>query len=505
MNKHSNQSGWTRQSGYIWAMLGSAVGFANILSFSAQCYKNGGGAFLIPFIMALFILGLPMLLLEGVIGQKFGLPLASAYGKVTGNSGRFFGWIAVLACVTIGAFYMMLTGYSVIYTYYMGAGVITGDAGVFFKDIFLQDSGSLTSWGKFSTPIFVSTLVVALFSWFVLIRKIQSGVERICSFFLPLLTAIVLLLAISVCFLPGATIGFINYLKPDFSRLSDVGLWRDVFGQLFFSFSLGLGIVTGYSRHTKSSMSISRAMCWVALGDFMISFIAGFAIFGCVGYMSEMKGIPFSEIVQTDSMFEMGFIIFPQIFQIFGDVVSRILGPLFFFCIFIAGVTGVFSIVESVAGNIEVEFKKTRPVAVSLALGLMAILALPFCMGNGTHILEALEPMVMGYNMLIGGIVEILFFLYLSKQIKDDRIWFKGNGIVRSWAFLSLRTVGLGVLVVIFVSSIFYEFQGGVSLSMALRWSWFTIVALAAFFLSKKKIVIADEVSKDADLLAKAS
>src|SRR5262245_60543333 len=108
---------WKNQAGYIWSLLGSAVGFGTVLSFSALCYKNGGGAFLIPYIMALFIFGIPLLLLEGIIGDTWKLPLVSSYGKAIGPYGKILGWLAVLACTTIGAFYIVLTGYSVAYTY----------------------------------------------------------------------------------------------------------------------------------------------------------------------------------------------------------------------------------------------------------------------------------------------------------------------------------------------------------------------------------------------------
>jgi neurotransmitter:Na+ symporter, NSS family len=97
----SSDSSWKSQSGYIWSMLGSAVGFANVLSFSAQAYKNGGGAFLIPYFAALFILGIPLLLLEGLVGSKWKKPIVSAYGNVCGRRGKMLGWLAVLACSTI--------------------------------------------------------------------------------------------------------------------------------------------------------------------------------------------------------------------------------------------------------------------------------------------------------------------------------------------------------------------------------------------------------------------
>src|SRR5581483_10475399 len=96
------KSGWKGMSGYVWSLIGSAVGFANVLSFSAKAYFYGGGAFLVPFIIATAIIGIPLLCLEGIIGQHFNAPLVSAYNKVAGRIGKFFGWLAVMAVTTIG-------------------------------------------------------------------------------------------------------------------------------------------------------------------------------------------------------------------------------------------------------------------------------------------------------------------------------------------------------------------------------------------------------------------
>ena len=130
------RSTWKRESGFIWSMLGSAIGFANLLSFSAQCYKNGGGAFLIPFIAAIAVLGLPMLFLEATIGHRMRLPIVSAFGRVVGNKGKFFGWLSVVAVATIGMFYIVLTGYSISYAYFSGSGMIPTDTATFFKSTF---------------------------------------------------------------------------------------------------------------------------------------------------------------------------------------------------------------------------------------------------------------------------------------------------------------------------------------------------------------------------------
>ncbi|MCP5469634.1 MAG: sodium-dependent transporter [Chlamydiales bacterium] len=479
------QDTWSKETGYIWSLIGSAVGFANILSFSALCYRNGGGAFLIPYIIAHVVVGLPMLFLEGLVGQKTKLPIVSAMGNVAGSRGKMLGWLAVFSCATIGGFYMVLTGFSVAYTYFSASGAIGADSAYFFKNVFLHDSGSLTHAGGIATAVLLSTLVVAGFAWAVLARNIRSGVEKLCSLFLPLLAVMIIVFSVATLFLPGSLEGIKHFLIPDFSRLADWTLWRDVFGQVFFSLSLGLGIVTGYSRHNPKSFSIPRAMVRVAFGDFLISFISGLAIFGCIGFMSMKSGVGISSLIPSDSAFEIGFVIFPTILAQFGTIAARIVGPLFFFCIFIAGVTGVFSIAESVAGNIEIEFNKGRKTSVAIAMALITALAIPFCLGNGQHIIGAMAPMVLGNTMLIGGIAEILLFLMLSSVIGKDALWFKGAK--RTLAFQSLKFVVLPLLALTFLGAIYQEFATGFHIPELVRWSWLVIALAFAGFLAYRK------------------
>ena len=497
MSELGKQDTWSKETGYIWSMIGSAVGFANVLSFSALCYKNGGGAFLIPYVIAHLLIGLPLLFLEGIVGQRTKLPIVSAMGNAAGSKGKMVGWLAVLTCATIGGFYMVLTGFSVAYTYFAASGTISADTTHFFKDTFLNDSGSLTQFGGLAVGVLISILVVAAFAWAVLARNIRSGIEKLCSVFLPMLAVIVVLFSIATFFLPGSLEGVRQYLVPDFSRLASWTLWRDVFGQVFFSLSLGLGIVTGYARHNPESFSIPRAMAKVALGDFLISFIAGLAIFGCIGFMSSSSGVAFSDLVTTDSAFEIGFVIFPMILQQFGDVVARIVGPLFFFCVFIAGITGVFSIVESVAGNFEIEFNKSRKGAVGLAMALVTACAFPFCFGNGQHMIGAMAPMVLGNAMLLGGICEIVIFLMFSKVIGSESIWFSGTR--RSLPYYSLKFVVLPLLSISLLGALYQEIQIGFGMAELVRWSWLALVLVTSSILSRTKApyTLATEASAD--------
>lgn len=220
-NQNISDTTWKSQAGFIWSLIGSAVGFANILSFSAQVYKNGGGAFLIPYCMALFVLGVPLLILEGIIGYQIKSPLVSAYGSVLGRTGKALGSLAVLACLSIGGFYIVLTGYSLAYTYFSAVHAIPEDSKSFFVNSFLKTTSSIKDFGEISIPIFISTIAVAVVTWFVLARNVRDGIERICTIFMPLLVVIMTTFAIIVGFLPGGVDGWIYYLEPDFTKLFD--------------------------------------------------------------------------------------------------------------------------------------------------------------------------------------------------------------------------------------------------------------------------------------------
>lgn len=481
-HQNTPETTWKSQGGFVWSLIGSAVGFANILSFSAQVYKNGGGAFLIPYCMALFLLGVPLLILEGVIGFRFKSPLVTAYAKACGNPGKILGWLAVLACLSIGGFYIVLTGYSLAYTYFSALNAIPHDSKTFFLKTFLKATDNIADFGELSYPILLSTLAVGLLSWFVLVRNVRDGIEKVCSLFMPLLAVIMLIFAVIVSFLPGGIEGWIYYLRPDFSKLLNPSLWRDVFGQLFFSLSLGLGIIVGYSRHTGQATNIPRAMLYVALGDFAVSFISGAAIFGCIAHISHVQQVPFASILTTDSTFEIGFIIFPQMLKFFGPVVAQWIGIVFFFCIFIAGITGLFSIIESIAGNFEVEFRTSRQRAVTLAILALTLFAVLFCMGNASHLIDALVPMVLGTNMLIGGLGLIFAFQYASPEIKNDLIWKNGNKL--SFYALCLRYLAPILLMIILIGNLANEFES-FNFVKGIRWIWLLSALILSFLLTR--------------------
>lgn len=481
---HDCNNTWRTQAGYIWSMIGSAVGFANILSFSAHAYKNGGGAFLIPYFFALLALGIPFLILEGWIGKRYQASLVTAYAQAMGERGKFLGWLSVIACFTIGAFYIVLTGYSVAYVFFAASGAIPEDTKTFFFRDFLHATGGLSEWGGFSVAIFVSTVIVSTVSYFVLARNVKDGVEKISLIFMPLLFVIMCLFAVTALSLPGGFEGMGYFLTPDFSRLQDPALWRDIFGQLFFSLSLGLGIIVGYSRHAKESQNIVKAMFLVAMGDFFVSFVSGVAIFGFLSHISQTTHVPFGEIMSSDSIFDIGFVLFPKILHTFGPVISAVAGTIFFFSVFIAGITGVFSIIESIAGNVEEAFSISRRAAVAFVAASMTMLSVFFCMGNGIFVIDAIAPMVLGTSMLIAALCQVLVFVFFSKEFKEDFGPSQAGGL--AYFKFCIKTLSPCLITLILACNLLEEIGGGGE-SYMVRWVWLIAAVAMSWGLSKVK------------------
>jgi NSS family neurotransmitter:Na+ symporter len=180
----------------------------------------------------------------------------------------------------------------------------------------------------------------------------------------------------------------------------------------------------------------------------------------------------------------MGFVIFPTILKMFGSGAYRIVGPLFFFNVFIAGITGVFSIIEACAGNIEIEFGTTRRRAVTIATCIMTFLATIFCFGNGQYIIGAIDPMVAGFNMLISGISQIIVFMWMNKALDNHPIWFSVSG-QRTYFYYAVKYIIPLILGFVFISSLFEEIQAGFGWASALRWSWFIGAVLLAMVFSR--------------------
>lgn len=241
---------WGSNLSFILAMIGSAVGLGNIWRFSYVLYDNGGGAFYIPYLVAILVIAIPFLILEYGVGYNFKSSFAKAI-KTIDSKWEFLGWFLPLAVFIIMVYYSVLIGWDGIYfvlSFTKGWG---SNPNNFFLNTLLQNSDSPLGLFNFIPVIAIAILIGWLIFWFISHKDLESGIGRISKFLVPLLFIIMIFIVIVSLSLPGASIGLAELYHPDWYRLSDFGIWMEAFGQVIFSLSIGMSVAFTYASYTK--------------------------------------------------------------------------------------------------------------------------------------------------------------------------------------------------------------------------------------------------------------
>ncbi|QXC34316.1 sodium-dependent transporter [Aeromonas sp. FDAARGOS 1407] len=265
------QSQWSSRLGYILAAAGSAVGIGAIWKFPYVTATNGGGAFLLVFLLFSFTLGVIVLMGETLLGSMSRCGVVGAFSELLGKRWRWVGVMGILCTLLIFSFYSVVGGWTLGYTGMAISGQLNqGDAAALTARF--NDYVSNGTW-----PILTHLLFAAL-TWIVVQGGIQRGVERTLRWMMPALFLMILMLVAFGLTLPNAMAGVRHFLMPDFSKLGMSGV-LDAMGLAFFSLSIGLGIHTTYGAYLPSSEGVGRSSLWVVLLASMIAVLAGLMIF----------------------------------------------------------------------------------------------------------------------------------------------------------------------------------------------------------------------------------
>lgn len=363
--------------GLIAATVGSAVGLGNIWRFPAETQEGGGAAFLIIYIGCIFILGIPVMLSEFVLGRS---GQSDAVGSLR-NIGAGKGWQtvgawAILASYLILSFYMVVSGWALEYFMQSVSGNLfpaegsTLELGSHFTNKmneFITDSYS---------PL-ISTFIIIGLNIAILIAGVQKGIERLSNIAMPILFIIlVILLGVSLS-LPGAVDGVSFFLKPDFSKVS-TATFINAIGQAFFSLSLGMGVLITYASYFPKSTKLTKTAFTVSMLDLFVSVMMGLIIFPAVtsfGLAGEsLRGAT------------LVFVTLPEVFA--NMPATQLWSTLFFLLLTIAAVTSTVSIAEVSIAFICEHFKVKRWKSVLIVL--IPLLALSsvcsLSMGPWSHI-----------------------------------------------------------------------------------------------------------------------
>lgn len=390
---------WGSKLGVILAVAGSAVGLGNFLRFPAKAVLNGGGAFMVPYFVAFLLLGIPLMWVEWTLGRMGGQrghgTAPGMFDKLDGAGrwAKYLGVIGVLGPFVILIYYMYIESWTLAYAWYSFTGHLPFGAGQAEMKSFLSGYQGLAQNQYFQGlgPALLFFGLTFLANFYFIYRGVQGGIEKLSKYGMPVLVVIGLLLTARVLTLGAPdpacpelsvknALGFC--WNPDFSRLGDARVWIEAAGQIFFTLSVGIGVILTYASYLRKhddvtlsglTASATNEFCEVILGGSIVIPAAFIFLGGAAGALAAAQG----------GTFNLGFVTMPMIF---GKVPAGFLfSGLWFVLLFIAGITSSVSLIQPAVSFLEDELKWPRKKSV-LALGAVSLLGcLPaiFFLGHG--------------------------------------------------------------------------------------------------------------------------
>jgi len=398
---------WRSRFAFIMATIGSAVGLGNIWRFPYVCYQNGGGAFLIPYMIALFSVGIPLLIVEFGVGQWFQSAAPRSFSLVN-KKWAWVGWWAIIAAFIISIYYAVIMAWCLSYLSHSFSLAWGTDASTFFHD-FLGKTSSPFVIGELNLQIVFALLFVWTAIYLILYKGVKS-IEWVLTATVPLPTILLLVLVVRGVTLPGAMEGLEFYLAPNFAKLASPSVWLAAYAQVFFSLSLAQGIMIVYASYLRKRSDITNSAIITALADGGIAFLAGFAVFSVLGYLSYTTGVPVSEA--AGSSIGLAFITYPTaISQL--PVAASLFGVIFFLMLLTFGIDSAFSMIESVSEGMmgKPGLSKQKITFVLCALGF--VVSVPLATGAGSYWVDIADHFISNFCLVFVGLMECIVFGYV--------------------------------------------------------------------------------------------
>ncbi len=481
----ANRDQWNSQIGFLFAAVGSAVGLGNIWRFSYMAYEHGGGAFLIPYVVALLTCGIPLLVLEFGLGHERTGSAPLAFAKIN-RKAEFFGWWPVtFVMFGIVLYYCVIVAWCLNYCIYSLSFAWGSDPNTFFFKEFLKLPKTPVEVGGINMKILLSTAAIWFLNWLIVFRGIGKGIELANKIFMPLLFFLTLFLVFWALTLDGSLDGVIAYLKPDFQKISSIGVWIDAYSQIFFSLSLGFGIMIAYASYLPRQADISRNAIWTATMDSLFAIVAGLGVFAVLGFMAHAKGLPISKVV-TESI-GLAFVAYPQALSIMPG--GNFFGVIFFLSLVVAGLSSSISILEAFNSAVMDKFNLARGFVVSAVCALGFLGSLIFTTNAGLYWLDIVDHFITHYGLVVVGIAECIIGAWIfdvgrlrrhinkTSSIKMPRIL---DNIIRFFVPAILIIIVIGDIVAEFKAP--YGNYPWFSLAMiGINWMLFSVIVAAVF------------------------
>lgn len=490
---------WSSKLGFLLAAIGSAVGLGNIWRFSYMVHEHGGGAFLIPYIAALIVAGISLMILEYALGHRERGAPPLCFARVGGRWEWFGWWMPTAALFGIMLYYSVIIGWCINYFVFSFNLSWGADPEGFFFSQFLQLSDSPFSLGGIRLPIIVSTFLVWALCWFICFREIHHGIEKACMIFMPLLFVLTLVLVGWSFTLDGAREAiFETYLRPDWSKInifdaSSTGarkVWMAAFGQIFFTLSLGFGIMITYASYLPHKTDIIGNALWTTVLNCAYSILAGLAVFGVVGFMAHEEGVAVADVIKSGP--QLAFVVYPKAISEL-PFAQSVFGVIFFGVLIMAGISSGISLIEAFTCSISDKFACSRKKAVSTICALGFAGSVVFTTRAGLLILDIVDHFITNYGLVIAGIMECLLVAWVlkSRRIRVHIKRVSGRSLWRIWDFVIgyAAPAILGAIVIQSLVGELSETYGGYPLPAIVVYGvgWLAATVIAAALLAARK------------------
>ncbi len=466
----SQKERWATRVGLVLAMAGNAVGLGNFLRFPAQAAKNGGGAFLIPYFVALAVVGLPLIWVEWAMG-RFGGQHGhhSAPGVFQSHSKnpiwKYFGVLGLWSCLVIASYYLYIETWCLAYA---GNAILGGfqgkdleGVGQFFAMLTGEKDYRFLAFSPLGLVLFLGCITLNIY---ILSRGLAKGIELVCKVGMPLLLLFAAILAVRGLMINPDTdpeaktsaLEGLNFVwQPKYESLADPSVWLAAAGQIFFTLSIGMGSIHCYSSYLREKDDIAltgqtaawtNEFCEVVLGGTILIPIA-VAYLGLAEVESRTAG--------GSGGFGLGFFVFPTLFNKWGAF-APVAGFLWFGLLFFAAITSSLAMGQPIMSFFQQEFGMTRErSARALAMCLLP-LAIPVAFLHSNTFNDEFDYWAGTVMLVVFALAESILFAWVFGMERGWQEIFKGAEIVVPKLFYHvIRFVTPAFLAIIFVSFAF--------------------------------------------------
>lgn len=471
MSEHTE--GWSTRIGVILAVAGSAVGLGNFLRFPGQAAANGGGAFMIPYFCALLLVGIPIGWAEWTMGRyggQKGLHSAPAIlGIFGGRPARYLGVVGVLIPLAVSFYYTFIEAWCLGYFWQFATGGMgidpstpvetqTAVASNFYNTFTGTATNGLLFGGGYATFIFWA-ITFALNIYFIF-RGLSRGIELFCRFALPMMAVMALIVLIRVLTLgtPDPSLPDQNVINglgymwnPDFKALGNPQTWLAAAGQIFFSISVGFGIILNYSSYLKRkddvvlsglSSTATNEVFEVSFGG-LITLTASFIFLGLSGTIAAVSA----------GSFGLGFVTLPVVFAHMGSF-GNVIGAIWFFMLFLAAVTSSLSMYQPVVAFFQESLGVSRNRATTIMVSICMVGSfMTIWFSKGSVFWSTIDNWVGTFLIFVLAMIQIICFSWIFGVDKGIRSAHEGAEmhIPRIYAFI-MKWVTPIYLIIVFVA-----------------------------------------------------